>query len=149
MAQSPKAVCDQACTRLQACGGFVGTTCSSDCQAAGSTYVSCLAQAGLDCNQLALCFFTTACGGAGPSGTSTCAAAATCEGNCNVSNPGAACDCACIAQMSPEVAINLYINNSCAPVKCTSCQPATFNGADCNTCDTQMCSAQSQQCQSH
>ncbi len=97
--------------------------------------MSCIQAANDACNAIALCYLAAACGGVGPSGTATCAATATCEGNCNIANPTVACGCACIQAMSPSTAFDLVLNNECANyTTCPSCNPASFNGTECDQC---------------
>jgi hypothetical protein len=41
--------------------------------------------------------------------------------------------------MSPSTNFQLIVNNECANyIACPSCNPATFNGANCNAC-AQVC----------
>jgi hypothetical protein len=147
--------CSMACAKLATCGVDFGAGCSAGCQGS-NTFLPCLRSANLDdCNALALCTFAQSahdfCPGGGgiPNGTGTCNDAATCEGNCNVNQPGvAACGCACVADLLPAKAINLLINNQCAITKCpTECGP-TGSGVACNTCHAQKCMAELNQCAS-
>jgi hypothetical protein len=133
--RTAKQVCDDACAALSACGSAPDSTCSLSCQSAGSAYVSCLSAANDDCNGIAVCILEAECGKHPPSGASSCAAAAQCEGTCNVQNPTLACGCSCVAAMSPATSFELIINNECANyATCPSCNPATFDGALCNAC---------------
>jgi hypothetical protein len=129
-----KKICDQTCAALVACGA--GTlTCSTDCQTADATYVDCVRAAKTDCNGIATCILEAFCPGRGPSGAAKCATAARCEGTCNLENPTSACGCGCVASMAPSQALHLVINNECANYSsCPSCNPATFDGAECNVC---------------
>ena len=130
---TPQAVCSNSCAALQTCGSTISPTCASDCVNAGAAYVDCIRAANNDCNAIANCIYGFLCGGVGPSGATSCHDTAGCEGNCNVSNPTAACECGCIQAMSPSTAFDLLVNNECAN-SCASCQPATFDGAQCNAC---------------
>src|SRR5258706_5571791 len=96
--------CDMACAKLATCGVDFGAGCGAACVGT-DTFLPCLRSSNLDdCNALSLCSFAQYahdfCGGAGgvPNGTGTCNDAATCEGMCNINQPGvAACPCNCIA----------------------------------------------------
>ena len=135
MNATPKEACDSACAALGACGAAPDAMCSANCQNAGAAYVACIRAANDDCNGISTCILGAVCGGQPPAGTATCAATAGCEGNCNVQNPTAACACACVAAMSPSTSLKLVLNNECANyASCPSCNPATFNGANCNAC---------------
>ena len=135
MGSTAKQVCDDACAALVVCGLPQDPMCSVKCQNAGAAHVACLHAVNSDCNGVATCILGTLCGGHPPAGTAACGATAACEGTCNVQNPTLSCGCSCIAAMSPSTSFKLILNNECANyAACPSCNPATFDGANCNAC---------------
>jgi hypothetical protein len=148
--------CDAACmTLISTCGVEFGSGCSSGCLAS-TVFLDCVKKASLtDCNALSLCSFEQyshdICGGVGgvPMGSNSCADTATCEGTCNVAQPGIlSCPCNCIAGLLPIHAAALLVNNQCAIAKCsTECGPSG-SGSACNTCAANKCTTESAQCSS-
>jgi hypothetical protein len=89
------------------------------------------------------------CSTTGPlSGTGTCSATASCELNCIQSG---SCNplCSCVGSVSPDVALNLLINNTCFGTKCATPCSTSGTGQECVTCFAQMCQAENQQCVAH
>ena len=144
-----KTLCDQACFALSSCGDFIDAACSPGCQSAASSFLTCVRAADTDCNALAACVLTSACGGRGPTGNTSCHTAAQCEAGCNTVTPGPACLCGCVGQLDPHHAIELLVNNSCALARCASTCTAgpAFNGVACNACFAMMCADQNAMCQ--
>jgi hypothetical protein len=148
-------VCETTCAHLTACGTPYDANCASSCASAAASYRSCAdaANAANDCNALATCVFEASAqvlcpsGGGVPTGAGTCSAAALCQGQCNASGAApSSCGCECIRTMSPSVAMDLLIKDSCAVIRCpTECNPAAPTPA-CNTCFNQMCADVSQAC---
>ena len=140
-----KQLCDGACAKLIGCGVEYDGSCSANCQNNAPIFLACVRQAPLECNALALCTFkqfqALACPGGGgyPTGTASCTQTAQCLGACNLSNPTAACACACNTALNPARALNLLINTQCSQARCAPCRAATFNGAACNNCHAAMC----------
>jgi hypothetical protein len=146
-------ICAQACTALeQNCGAVHVDACPSAC-AASQVGVACLAGvAPTDCNGLAMCAFkgyaAADCPGGGgiPHGTSRCGAALACEGNCNATGSPESCTCQCIAELDPQFAILLYLNNECAGELCAGpCSPSGSTPA-CNGCTQTTCGAPNTAC---
>jgi hypothetical protein len=141
-------LCNDICQRMIDCGvQYNLNACSSGCQIA-TVFRDC-ARSETQCNALALCVFkqfqaavcTTNTGY--PMGNATCAQTAQCESNCNNSNPGAGCTCACRAKLDPAKALYSVENDICATGKCTQCTPQSFNGPACNACAAMYCGSDS------
>jgi hypothetical protein len=154
---SDQQVCETACAKLVACGVDYGAACVDSCRQA-STFVACLRESDLqDCNAIALCNFkqgaATSCGGADngvPAGNGSCRAAADCTGQCTLAGQGAACACGCTANLSPDKAMDLLVNDACATTKCpASCSGPAPQGAACMSCFQANCANEIARCQSN
>jgi serine/threonine-protein kinase len=149
--KGPEELCATACARIQACGVDRDPACQSTCVASASLR-ACVkeAQQSADCNALAYCGLSAACGGRGPSGKGTCQAAASCEAACSLKSfRDDACLCACAEEMSSEQANRLLAQNECASMRCPAeCGPSG-DWTRCYGCMATACAAQIQACHDH
>ena len=149
--KGPEELCATACARIQACGVDRDPACQTSCVASASLR-ACVkeAQQSADCNALAYCGLSAACGGRGPSGKGTCQAAASCEAACSLKSfRDDACLCACAEEMSSEQANRLLAQNECATMRCPAeCGPSG-DWTRCYGCMATACAAQVQACHDH
>lgn len=143
-------LCAYACERYTFCDSGVGTEAECRASCAGAPiFLACLREtAGFpgSCNVLAYCTFAGVCNGRKPSGTGSCADAQACEGSCTRANSGPDCACGCVEALSPDLSVNLLINNVCAQRLCAA--ECASGGQGCLECFDTRCQDQDFQCSS-